>query len=55
MIGIDTFMNFKSDKERRGMERQQVKEILEGKQRSSKAGKQGSREGRGRGVMRCYQ
>lgn len=46
---IDAFMDFKSDKERRGKERQQVKEILEGKQRSSKAEKKGSREGRGQG------
>lgn len=43
-------MDFKSDKERRGNERQQVKDTLEEKQRLSRAGK-GSREGRGQGVL----
>lgn len=39
-------MDFKSDKERRENERQQVKDILEEKPRWSRAEK-GSREGRG--------
>lgn len=44
------FIDFKSCKERGGKERQQDKGSLEGKQRWCRAGKKGSRQGRGLGL-----
>jgi len=44
------FMGFKSGEERGEKERLQVKDSLERKQRQSRAGRRGSREGRGLGL-----
>lgn len=49
-VGLAGFMDFKSGKEGGGKERQQVNDSLRGEGKWSRAGKKGSREGRGQGL-----